>query len=203
MADTKVSALTELTGAVDLASYVPIVDGGVSKRVSAQTLLNSLGVYRKSLAADLNNSSVTAAKVTGLDLTLPIGIWQFTYMVRYQAAALTTGVKFDVNFTAATSWFLWNQRWVDVSAAAATAAPDQDEILSTGAVVGAFASRAKGTAGRGVTLSVDTAAADMLMVIEGTFQNTAAGNIELYHGSEVAAQSTVKAGSNLSLIKVG
>jgi hypothetical protein len=91
---------------------------------------------------------------------------------------------------------------VDVSAAASTAAPDQDEVLSTGAVVGAFAARAKSTTGWGTTLSVDAANADMLMIIEGLVVVTGSGDLQLYHGSEVAAATTVKAGSSVIITKV-
>jgi hypothetical protein len=140
--------------------------------------------------------------VTGLDQTVAPGTYIFEYYIRYQAAALTTGVKFDVNHSGTVTSFVWNQRWVDVSATASTAAADQDNIQAAGAVVGGFASRAKGTAGRGTTLSVDTANADMLMIIEGVAVVTVSGDLQLYHGSEVAFASTVKAGSSLRLTKV-
>lgn len=68
--------------------------------------------------------------------------------------------------------------------------------------MGAFGSRAKGTAGRGTTLSVDTINVDMLMIIEGTFVCTVTGDLELWHGSETAASTTVKAGSSLILQKI-
>jgi hypothetical protein len=51
----------------------------------------------------------------------------------------------------------------------------------------------------GPSASVDTLAADMLAIVEGTMTVTAAGNIELWHASEVAAASTVKAGTILRL----
>ncbi len=92
---------------------------------------------------------------------------------------------------------MWNQRWSDLSALASTAVPDQDNIGAAGHVMGSFASRAKGTAGRGTTLSVDTAAADMLMIIEGLCVVSVSGNLQLYHGSEVAAQSSIMTGTAL------
>lgn len=148
-----------------------------------------------------SNSTTTPTEVAGLTRALGVGNYMFIYAIAYQAAATTTGVRFDVNFTGTVTRFVWWQRWVDVSATAATAAADQDEILSTGAVMGAFASRAKGTAGRGTTLSVDTANADMLMIIEGVMTVTVAGEIELWHGSEVAAASSVMPGSMLVILK--
>ena len=154
----------------------------------------------RELAAQQNNSTVTPSKVTGLDIVgLAPGVYQFTYYVIYQAAATTTGVRFDVNFTGTVTRFVWNQRWVIGTSAASTDAPDQDHVAAGAGVVSAFSSRAKGTAGRGTTLSVDTANADMLMIIEGIMVVTVAGDLQLYHGSEVAAQSSVMAGSQVQV----
>jgi hypothetical protein len=198
VADTKISALGAASLPLDGTEVFPIVQGGISEKITAL----QMGLNRVArLSADQSNSTVTPTKVTGLDVTTGTGTFAFKYYIYYQAAAATTGVRFDVNHSGTVAPFLWNQYWVDVSATAATAAADQDEVLATGAVVGAFASRAKGTAGRGTTLSVDTLNADMLMVIEGLFICTVSGDLQLYHGSEVAAASTVKAGSSLILTR--
>lgn len=184
--------------------FAIVVQGGTTKRMPL--VGGGLWIPRV-LAADQASSSTTAAKVTGLDLgPLPAGTYQFQHYIRYQAAALTTGVKFDLNFSGTVTSFLWQQRWVDssnVATATATAAPDQDAIATTGHAMLAYASRAKGTAGRGVTASVDTINADMFMILEGMMIVTVAGNLELYHGSEVAAASTVKAGTSAAVLKVG
>jgi hypothetical protein len=157
-----------------------------------------------SLAADQSNSTTTPTSVSGLiSDTLQPGTYVFRYYVRYQAGATTTGVKFDVNFTGTVTAFVWNWHVVDTTATAATAAADQDAVAATGQVYSVFASRAKGTAGRGTTISVDTANADMFAVIEGIMTVTVAGQLDLYHGSEVAAASTVMAGSSLILTKTG
>ena len=160
------------------------------------------GLIVKALAADQSNSTVTLTKVTGLDQAMGVGTWKFQYLLRYQAAAITTGIRLDVNHSGTVTTFLWWQRCVDTSATASTNAPDQDQIIAAGGVMSAMASRAKGTAGRGTTISVDTANADMLMIIEGLAVVTVAGDIQLYHGSEVAAQSTIKKDSSLILTKI-
>ena len=160
-------------------------------------------LYTRALDADQSNSTTTLTEVTGLTLALPVGTYQFKYTAIYQAAAATTGVRFSVNYTGTVSKFVAWRVGVDISATAATAAPDQDSVVATGTVLFAFAARAKSTTGWGTTLSVDTINADMLEIIEGTFTVTAAGNIALWHGSEVAAASTVMAGSSLSVIKTG
>lgn len=156
------------------------------------------------LAGDQSNSTVTPTEVTGLSVvSVQPGVYTFDYYILYNSGVTTTGVRFDVNFTGTVTSFVWNQYWSDLSATAATAVPDQDNIGAAGHVMASFASRAKGTAGRGTTLSTDSAGSDMLMRIEGLMIVTVAGDLELWHGSEVAAISTIKAGTSLVLTKTG
>jgi hypothetical protein len=54
----------------------------------------------------------------------------------------------------------------------------------------------------GPSLSVDTANSDMMAVIDIYLNVTVSGNFELWHASEVAAQSTVSAGTALVIYKV-
>ena len=156
-------------------------------------------IIARQLSTQHDNATTTPTICTSLSVATGIGVFTFQYYLIYQSTAAATGVRFDVNYTGTVTRFVWNQRWVDISATASTAATDQDEILSTGAVMGAFASRAKGTAGRGTTLSVDTANADSLMIIEGIMVVTVAGSLDLYHGSETAATTSVMVGSTLLL----
>lgn len=198
MADIKISALTAATDLTDADEFV-VNDGGTSKKI---TPLLMERFHTKAVATQVNNSTTTAATITELDMTLPAGTYVFQYFIRYQSAATTTGVKFDVNHSGTVTAFVWNQRWSDLSATASTAVPDQNAIGAAGHVMGTFASRAKGTAGRGVTLSVDTINADMLMIIEGLCIVTVSGDLQLYHGSEVAAQSSVMPGTALIVRQV-
>lgn len=155
------------------------------------------------LGSDQSNSTTTLTELTGMSLTTGTGTFFFRYMVLYQAAATTTGVRFSVNHTGTVSFFVANWHVVDNTATASTAAADQDAVASTAQVYSAYAARAKATTGWGTTISVDTANSDMLAVVEGLCGVTADGDIELWHGSEVAAASTVKAGSSLVLIRTG
>lgn len=157
---------------------------------------------RLALGSDVNNAGVTPAAITGLQMTTGLGTFKFQYLIRYQAAAVTTGVGFSINHTGTLSFFLANELYVDTSATASTGAPDQDAIAATAQVYGAFAYRAKSSAAAALTASVDTANADMLMIIDGILQVTADGNLELWHRSEVAATSTVKSGSVLILERI-
>lgn len=160
-------------------------------------------VFVKALASDQSNSTTTPTNVTGLETPCGVGIWIFEYYLVYRAAATTTGVKFSVNHDGTVTSFNYWWRWVDVSATASTAVPSQAAVSAAGQVMGAFSARAKTTGGTGVLLSVDAADSDMLAIVEGVAVVSVAGNIELWHGSEVAAASTVRAGSGLRLTRAG
>jgi hypothetical protein len=179
-----------------------IFDASGMEKVPVTTIAGQLLVAR--LAADVSNSTTTAAKITGLDASVGVGTWIFEYYVLYQAAATTTGIKLSVNHTGTVTSFVDWWFGTDATATAATAALSQAANAATGQVFSVWSARAKSTAaGMGPSISVDSANADMLAVIEGIMVVTVAGNIELYHASEVAAASTVKAGSAVRLTRVG
>lgn len=154
------------------------------------------------LSSDQSNSTVTPTEVTGLTINLLPGTYYFNYLLRYQAAATTTGVRVSVAFDGTQTCLVYNIEFVSALSTASDANPDQDVAVATAGLVNAFAARASSTAGIGTTLSVDTANGDMLMRVEGMIIVTVQGNIELWHGSEVAAQSTIKSGSHVQLLKV-
>lgn len=158
-------------------------------------------IIAKRLSIQKSNATVTPTIITDLSQVTGIGTFVFQYHLIYRSTAAATGIRFDVNYTGTVTNFVWNQYWVDTSATASTAAPDQDEVLATGAVLGGFASRAKGTAGRGTTISVDTANVDMYMRIEGIMVVTVAGSLDLYHGSETAVSTTIEVGSSLLIFQ--
>lgn len=155
------------------------------------------------LGSDQSNSTTTPTEVTGLSMTTGLGAFHFRYVLLTQSAATTTGQRFSVNHTGTVTSFVYWWYGVDTTATAATAAMDQDAVGAAGQVFSAFAARAKSTAGAGTTISVDTANADMQVMIEGLAIVTVDGDLELWHGSEVAAASTVKAGSSLILTRTG
>jgi hypothetical protein len=157
----------------------------------------------KRLLADQSNSTVTLTEVVGLTVPCGIGVWHFKYILRVQSAAATTGHRFSVNHDGTVAWFLATVDWSGNSNAAASDTLDQDFVVAGGQVPSRFSARAKSTAGWGTTLGVDTLNADVLYEVEGITEVTVAGNLELWHGSEVAAASTVKAGSLLVLDKAG
>lgn len=206
MADTKISALSAVATPALTDEFV-VNQGGTSLKetgAQVQALLqaaNGLSVV-KALAADATpNSTTTAAKITSLDTVVGVGTWQFQYWIRYVTSVITTGVKFSVNHTGTLTAFVDQMRYVDAAATASTGAPSQAANASTGQVMGAYSARAKSAAaGMGPTLSADTTG-DMLIVIEGLLICTVSGNIELYHASETAVSTTVKAGTSLILTR--
>lgn len=209
MPDSRISAFSLVGTPSTSTELVANEPGSGTRKLTLGQAMTFLQTARgmpfvKALASTVNSTSTTPAKVTGLDLNPGAGTFIFEYYIRWQAATATTGIKFDCNHNGTVTSFVWQQRYVDVSATAATATPSQSNVQAAAAVQGAFSSRAKGTAGRGVLLSADVAASDMLTIIEGIAVVSAAGNFELWHGAEVAAAGNVSvmAGSALRLTQV-
>lgn len=161
-------------------------------------------VTYKRLASDYTNSTVTASKVTNLDFPVPAGTYVFEYYLLYQSAATTTAIKLSVNHSGTVSKIAYWARNLTGLATAADGIGDQDVLTTTGGVMQGWAARAKSAAATMVGVGVDTANADMLMVVEGIVIVTADGNLELYGASEVAASLiTILAGSSLRLTRTG
>ncbi len=156
-----------------------------------------------SLAADLTNTVTLPQEVTGLTVAMGVGTWDWRYTILYQSAATATGIRYSVNHTGTVTHFTYNVGYVDTTATASTAAATQAAVGAAAQVYGAFSARAKSTAGTGSTISSDTLAADMQIDIWGKAIVTVAGNIALWSGSEVAANTTTLAGSSLVMTKVG
>lgn len=112
MADTRITALTALTGdVVATGDLLPIVDisdttmaaSGTTKNITAAELLVYLqnnGLYRHAFktADQSNNSATTLADVT--DLVFPVvaqGIYAFEFNLFAVAAATTTGLVIAMN----------------------------------------------------------------------------------------------------------
>lgn len=174
-------------------------DGTV--KVIAPTTNGSSPVAR--LGATVTNSTVTAAKVTGLDIPMGVGVWIFEYYIVYQSGTQTTGVKLGVNHSGTVTKFNYNMFGVQSNPLAADAIMDQDVLLTTGGLLAAWAARAKSATAPMITASVDTINSDMLMKIEGIATVTVAGNLELYHASETAVATSVMADSAVRLTKIG
>lgn len=137
------------------------------------------------LAADVTNSTVTIADVTGLFLALAANsTYAVEAKVMFQTAATTTGIRLTQTVpTGATVLAQWN---TPTSLTASTLA--NQRAADAGA-----ASTAIDTA------NANTLASGSLLVITGA----TAGNLQIRFASEVAASNAVvKAGSNLVATKV-
>jgi hypothetical protein len=158
-------------------------------------------VVVKRLSADQSNSTTTPTEVTGLTVATNTGTFIFEYFLILQSAATTTGHKLSANYDGTVTSFVAFLNWLTAATLASDDVPDQDHVAAPGGVFSGFSARAKSTAGWGQTTDVDTANADVLYYLSGIMVVSVAGNMELWHGSEAAAQSTVKAGSSLRLTK--
>lgn len=137
------------------------------------------------LAADVTNSTVTLADVTGLLVALSANsTYAIEAQVMFQTAATTTGIRLTQTVpTGATVVAQWN---TPTSLTASTLA--NQRASDAGA-----ASTAIDTA------NANTLATGSLLVITGA----TAGNLQIRFASEVAASNAVvKAGSNLIATKV-
>lgn len=211
MADKKITDLTAATAAA-LANVFEIDEAGTSKKLTLQLivdLLFTLGMQKVvALASQFlaTVNSVTMTNVSGLDVTLPAGKYNFVYTINWKSNDATNGIRINVNFTGTSGVFMFQWRWVDISATASTAVPDQDNVQAAGAVMGAFSARAKRTTAAGGTLlSADTVSADMLLIVEGYFVATGSGDLELWAGNEAAGagdQISIEVGSNVVVTKV-
>lgn len=150
-----------------------------------------------------SNSTTTGVEITGLQLaSVGPGIYMYEAWIMYQSAATTTGVKFGINHTGTVSQVVLTFRYQESTTAASTGAASQAAAGGTLHAGGSARALSTTTPNLGPTASVDTLNANMLGVIEGLLIVTAVGDLELWHASEVAAASTVKAGSVVRLTKI-
>lgn len=153
------------------------------------------------LGADVSNATVTAAKITGLDTVVGVGTWIFEYFLIFQSSLATTGPKLSVNHTGTVGSFLTLAQFLTSLTTDSLGAIDQDALVPQ--VMGGMAKRVKdATATMIMTGGVDTISVDTLIQISGLAVVTASGNMELWHASETANSTTIKANSSLRLTKV-
>jgi hypothetical protein len=196
MADTKISALTDLTVLADLdriaLAEASALDVPVScTLVTLRSYLQSLGglpyIQR---AGGITTTTVTSmTEVTDLTVALAAGAWRFEYWLEAQSGTLTNAFKFAVDHSGTTSTFVYTMMVMGNSAIAAVGAWDQEVNAMTGFVVSSFATRIKNTT-LGPGTGVDTISANFLVRISGRLQSSTSGNLKLMVGSEVATNTT-------------
>lgn len=203
MADTKISALTNLTDLAD-DDRIPVADASdltVTQSLTLATLrtflLQSAMRYVKRLGSDHVNSSEVSETVTGLTATIPSGDWRFDYWLVVQLNPANT-IQFAINHTGTTSSFVMWISAMGSSAAAAVGAWDQEINATTGFILSSYAARAENTF-RGAGVSVDTVNAPLLVRITGVVRSTTSGDLELRFGTATSG-TTVSLMSDSALI---
>lgn len=186
--------------------YVPAADTTI-----AANQITDLRIIRDKLArcvallSDHANSTVTGTEVTGLGpMTLEPGTYTFTFSLLCQSGTATTGLGLGINFTGTATRQAAAMRFVSTAAAtitvttATTGVVDDVANSNTGQSVEGYATRTFSTTSPNMVFAgVATISVDCLVIIEGVIVVTATGDLELWHSSETAVATTVKAGSSV------
>lgn len=155
-----------------------------------------------SLAADHAISSTTATEVACGATALPAGTYVFTYYIIAQSATTTVAPQFGINFTGTAAVRKFTLRYPSTGTAANTGVADDVGAALTGQIHESNPQTAFSTTAPNLThTGVATVNVDILYTIEGIMIVTAVGDLELWHGSETASSTTVKAGTSLVLTK--
>ena len=119
------------------------------------------------------------------------------------SAATTTGVATAIEHSGTVSAFVSQSRFVSTGGTAATGVADQIGAVNTGQMVEGKSERVKNTVSS-ATAGVDTANADMYLILNAVLVVTATGTLAFRVGSEMAGSGiTPKAGSHMILRKIG
>lgn len=153
-------------------------------------------VLSANCTANATTTLATCMTTTGVGA----GTWTFEYNVIYQAAATGTGVDFAIGHTGTVTNVVISSWFTSAGTTAASAIADQVSAATANLTEGKSA-RALSTK-IGTTLGVDTANANMHMVIKGVVVVTVSGSLTLQHASEIAASTQVMANTNLQLMKM-
>jgi hypothetical protein len=188
----------------DGAWAAPSGGGGATEitRISGASGAAGADITWQTLASDAAAITVTTLTTVMTTTGVGAGTWAFQYMIRYQSAATTTGLFTAVNHTGTVSSFVSASRHVTTGSTAATGIADQVATNNAGQMMEGKSQRSINVADS-ATAGVDTANADMLIVLEGIVVVSASGSLELKIATEVAASGiTVKAGTLLELRRI-
>lgn len=189
------AGVVQVTGAGNAGQVLTSNGAGIDPTFQAAAGGNDPRIIMDALTTgeqfDTTANSVALTEATNLSQTLAAGTYTFKYHVIYRSNDATDGIRLAVNYTGTNGSFVWWWQFSDTAATASTGAVDQDYVTTAGAVRGGYASRAKSTTTRGLTVSVDTANADTMIIIEGVFVATGAGDLELWAGNETAGAGDI------------
>jgi len=215
MPDTKISALTAATAAA-AANELAINEAGTSKKLTVDLLREFIckraaantvaaGEFITWLVLAANSSNIVLNVLTTVMTITGVGVGRYHYrcMLIYQSDTATVGIDVAVNHTGTTTQFLAEWRACSTRPTASTGAPTMISVGATGNIYDAQGTRTKNAVIGGGTVSVDTASADMMMMIEGFFVVSVSGDLEIKMATELGT-TVVKAmqGSFLELEKL-
>lgn len=220
MADQRITDLTAITG-TNLATgdTIEIVDvsnttdnaAGSSRKTTLADLITALSAARgmprvKTLTADHSISSTTGTEVTDLSITLEAGTYVVDYYLIVQSATTSVSPLLGINFTGTAAVKSFIYMFADVtSAITAELHTMDDEGVNTFGYISGRATRTYTTTapnlGSTATLAVSTVDVDIPIRITGLLIVTASGDLELWHSSETATATRVKAGSSLVVVR--
>ena len=193
-------SLISLAGAAKVSIIVAALELEPIKRIAGSSGAAGTDITLQRLTANATANATTTLATVMTRTGVGAGTWNFRYNVIYQAAATTTGVDFAVGFSGTSGAFVVTSQFATSGGTAATALADQTGS-NTASLLEGKAQRTKGTK-MGSTLGVDTANADMHIIIEGIIVVTVSGDLTLQHASELAASTQVMANTCLTLTKM-
>lgn len=172
--------------------------------VSGSTASGDTRLLTAALTADQADITGTGLVVlSGLNLTVAVGVWMFEYFIIYQAKETTTGVEFVVNHLGTSTAFVSNARFGSTGGGAATGIADQVGVGTAAGLMEVKTQRANNSR-PGVTIGVDTADANCLMIVEGVIHVSVSGTLQIEMAAEAAALiCRAKAGSCVRVLKCG
>jgi len=197
VADSKTSALTAASVAA-LANEIPINEAGTSKKLTVQQIADLIGVQKARVGTRVTNSTTTGAEVTDLQFaSLVAGTYLVQYFLICQSSATGTGLKFGINYTGTVTRMGAMMRYTSTGTTAVSGVMDGTITAAGGTMMeGAAAITETTTAPNlGPTGGVATANENLLTCVEAVVVVSDGGNLEFYHASETAAQTSIEVGS--------
>ncbi len=206
MADTKISALTGVTSLGASDEFV-VNQGGASKKVTAAQVESFFETKGFPVVFALGTShtlaSTTGTEVTGLGpCTLVPGTYYYTYELIVASSATATGIGLGINFTGTAATRTIRLVYPSTGTTAITGVMD-DVGAGTGQTMEFNSTLTFSTTAPNLinTAGFATANANVPVTITGILVVTASGDLELWHSSETAANTSVVAGSSLIVIR--
>lgn len=209
-ADVKISALPAATAVAD-ADEFPANQAGTTRKITlGQAVRTRIGgssgtaglvETQQILTANAASNSTTTFAAVMTTNTVGTGWWHFKYYIVTQSGATTTGQKFRVSH----SGTVGNAGYLFIYPTTGGAATNDIWACGADATANVMVQHQRAVAiaqDVGPMTDVLTANADCQGTIEGYFEVTASGNLTLDHASEVAAASTVQAGTHMELVKI-